>query len=137
MRPEGGLIAPFLDREFQDLTELPHELIDPFCRYALIACPTIIASPDFLVESTRAHSSIIASPYPYTTSDNCTTAAFIDDVGLNWKYIERVIMHMKPIILNGSLPNIKNHLRRDIGVQNTMAREEHDNAPMLEDAQVA
>ena len=45
--------------------------------------------------------------YPYCTSDNCTTAAFIDDVGLNWKYIEEVVLVVKALpsrVGEGPLP---------------------------------
>ena len=37
----------------------------------------------------------LSADYPYVTSDNCTTASFIDDVGLSWKLIERVVMLVK------------------------------------------
>jgi adenylosuccinate synthase len=33
--------------------------------------------------------------YPFVTSDNCTTNAFLDDASLNWKLVERVILLVK------------------------------------------
>lgn len=35
--------------------------------------------------------------YPYCTSDNCTTVACADDVGLNWQYIGEVILVVKAL----------------------------------------
>ena len=35
--------------------------------------------------------------YPYCTSDNCTTAACADDVGLNWQYIGEVVLVVKAL----------------------------------------
>lgn len=45
--------------------------------------------------------------YPYVTSDNCTTAAFLDDASLNWQYIDKVILIVKCLptcVGNGPLP---------------------------------
>ncbi|GAA4992093.1 adenylosuccinate synthetase [Actinopolymorpha pittospori] len=35
--------------------------------------------------------------YPYTTSDNCTAAAAMDDVGLNWRLVQDVLMVVKAL----------------------------------------
>ena len=46
--------------------------------------------------------------YPYCTSDNCTSVAFADDVGLSWKHIEEVVMVLKAVpsrVGAGPLPN--------------------------------
>jgi adenylosuccinate synthase len=37
----------------------------------------------------------LSHDYPCCTSDNCTTVAAADDVGLNWQYIKDVIMIIK------------------------------------------
>ena len=37
----------------------------------------------------------LSTDYPYTTSDNCTSAAAIDDVGLNWQLVGQVLMIVK------------------------------------------
>ena len=46
--------------------------------------------------------------YPYCTSDNCTSIAAADDVGLNWQHIEDVILIVKAVpsrVGEGHLPN--------------------------------
>lgn len=52
--------------------------------------------------------SLALSPdYPYCTSDNCTALACADDVGLNWRSIEEVVMLVKAVpsrIGEGPLP---------------------------------
>ncbi len=50
----------------------------------------------------------LTADYPFCTSDNCTTAAFVDDVGLNWQYIDDVVLVVKTIpsrIGSGPLPS--------------------------------
>ena len=37
----------------------------------------------------------LSKDYPFCTSDNCTTAALADDVGLNWQHIQDVILVVK------------------------------------------
>jgi adenylosuccinate synthase len=37
----------------------------------------------------------LSDDYPFTTSDNCTVAACIDDVGLNWQRVDEAIMIVK------------------------------------------
>lgn len=53
--------------------------------------------------------SLALSPdYPYTTSDNCTAAAAIDDVGLNWKLVQDVVLVVKAMptrVGSGPLPH--------------------------------
>jgi adenylosuccinate synthase len=49
----------------------------------------------------------LSDDYPYTTSDNCTTAAAIDDVGLNWRLVTDVVMVVKAMptrVGEGPLP---------------------------------
>jgi adenylosuccinate synthase len=59
--------------------------------------------------------------YPFVTSGNCTTAAFIDDVSLNWKYIKRVVLLVKCLptsVGNGPLPYELNNSRIEkLGLQ--------------------
>lgn len=54
---------------------------------------------EVIVESSQGtYLSLALSPdYPFVTSDNVTTAASIDDVGLGWKHIRRVIMVVKAL----------------------------------------
>jgi adenylosuccinate synthase len=49
----------------------------------------------------------LSDDYPYTTSDNCTAAAAIDDVGLNWRLVTDVVMVVKAMptrVGEGPLP---------------------------------
>ena len=49
----------------------------------------------------------LSDDYPHCTSDNCTTAAFADDVGLNWRHIEEVVLVVKALpsrVGTGPLP---------------------------------
>jgi len=52
--------------------------------------------------------SLALSPdYPFTTSDNCTVAAAIDDVGLNWRLVTDAVMIVKVLptrVGEGPLP---------------------------------
>jgi adenylosuccinate synthase len=65
---------------------------------------------EVVVESSQATllSLYLSDRYPYTTSDNCTTAAFLDDVGLSWRHLKRVVMLVKCLptaVGAGPLPN--------------------------------
>ncbi len=62
-----------------------------------------------LIESSQGTwlSLALTPDYPYCTSDNCTAAASADDVGLNWRYVEEVVMLVKAIpsrVGEGPLP---------------------------------
>ena len=49
----------------------------------------------------------LSEDYPDCTSDNCTTAAFADDVGLNWHHIAEVCLVVKAVpsrVGTGPLP---------------------------------
>ena len=49
----------------------------------------------------------LSEDYPDCTSDNCTTAAFADDVGLNWRHIAEVCLVVKAVpsrVGTGPLP---------------------------------
>lgn len=52
--------------------------------------------------------SLALSPdYPCCTSDNCTTAALADDIGLNWRHIDEVVLVVKALpsrVGTGPLP---------------------------------
>src|SRR5579884_2349373 len=53
--------------------------------------------------------SLALSPdYPFTTSDNCIAAAAMDDVGLNWRLVQDVVMVVKTMptrVGQGPLPH--------------------------------
>jgi adenylosuccinate synthase len=49
----------------------------------------------------------LSADYPYTTSDNCTATAAMDDVGLNWRLVTDVVMVVKAMptrVGEGPLP---------------------------------
>lgn len=49
----------------------------------------------------------LSDDYPHCTSDNCTTAALADDVGLNWQHIAEVCLVVKALpsrVGSGPLP---------------------------------
>jgi len=49
----------------------------------------------------------LSKDYPFCTSDNCTTAALADDVGLNWQHIQDVVLIVKAMpsrVGKGALP---------------------------------
>jgi adenylosuccinate synthase len=50
----------------------------------------------------------LSADYPYVTSDNVTSIASVDDVGLNWQYLKRVVMVVKSMptrVAAGPMPN--------------------------------
>jgi hypothetical protein len=67
MHTSPSLVLPYLDREFQVLADIREKHIDWFSKYALISCPTVIASPDFIIESPKVRGSIITSEDFYGT----------------------------------------------------------------------
>lgn len=80
-----------------------------------------------ILEGSQAtHLSLYASDrYPYVTSDNCTTAAFLDDASLNWQLVDEVVLIVKCLptcIGNGPLPyemsreEIKNMNLEEFGI---------------------
>jgi adenylosuccinate synthase len=54
---------------------------------------------DVLIEGSQGTllSLAFSGEYPYTTSDNCTAAAAMDDVGLNWRLVSDVVMVVKAL----------------------------------------
>lgn len=54
---------------------------------------------DVLIEGSQGTllSLAFSAEYPYTTSDNCTAAAAMDDVGLNWRLVSDVVMVVKAL----------------------------------------
>ena len=71
--------------------------LKPYVRDVAVECNEAAKNGTVIVEGSQATllSLYLSDRYPYTTSDNCTTAAFIDDVGLNWRYVERVLLLVK------------------------------------------
>jgi adenylosuccinate synthase len=86
------------------------ESLKPYLTDAVEECNRIATTGTLIVEGAQATflSLYLSNRYPYTTSDNCTTAALADDIGLNWKLIEKVLLLVKCLptaVGNGPLPN--------------------------------
>jgi adenylosuccinate synthase len=69
----------------------------------------VAATGTVLIEGSQGTflSLALSADYPYTTSDNCTAAAAIDDVGLNWRLVQDVVMVVKAMptrVGEGPLP---------------------------------
>lgn len=74
----------------------------------------VAATSTVLIEGSQGtFLSLALSPeYPYTTSDNCTAAAAMDDVGLNWRRVQDVVMVVKAMptrVGEGPLPHEMAH----------------------------
>lgn len=103
----GSARADFIMRkakQAKDVDELSDFLID-----GIRVINNTAERDDIVIEGSQAtFLSLYASDrYPFVTSDNCTTAAFIDDAGLNWQLVDRVILLVKCLptcVGNGPLP---------------------------------
>jgi adenylosuccinate synthase len=105
----GHARAEFVLRRAEQARNVP-ELADSLGDVAAEA-NTVAADPDRLViiESSQGTmlSLALSDDYPYTTSGNCTTAAALNDVGLNWRHLTDVIMVVKALptrVGQGPLP---------------------------------
>lgn len=70
---------------------------------------TAAAGETVIVEGSQGTllSLALSEDYPYTTSDNCTAAAAMDDVGLNWRLVTEVVLVVKAMptrVGGGPLP---------------------------------
>jgi adenylosuccinate synthase len=73
-------------------------------------CNVTAKTGRLIVEGSQATflSLYLSDRYPYVTSDNCTTAAYLDDIGLSWSLVNQVILLVKCIPTSvgaGPLPN--------------------------------
>jgi adenylosuccinate synthase len=91
-------------KQARDIAELKPYLAD----VARIANETAATGSLIIEGSQGTLLSLALSPdYPFTTSDNCTAAAAIDDVGLNWRLVSDVMMVVKAMptrVGEGPLP---------------------------------
>lgn len=94
----GQTRAAFILRSARQAKEIP-ELANYVTDVAKELNEACQAGQDVIIESSQGtYLSLALSPdYPYVTSDNVTTAASIDDVGLNWKHLKRVVMVVKAL----------------------------------------
>jgi adenylosuccinate synthase len=75
---------------------------------------TVAAAETVIVEGSQGTmlSLAFSADYPFTTSGNCTTAAAMDDVGLNWRLVSDVVMVVKAMptrVGEGPLPFEMSH----------------------------
>lgn len=91
----GSARANFIMRAAKQAKDVPE--LHPYVTDVAKEVNEQAAKGIVVVEGSQGtHMSLALSPdYPYVTSDNCTTASFIDDIGLSWKLIDRVIMLVK------------------------------------------
>ena len=104
----GAARADFVMRRARQAKDIP-ELVDHLAdvpREINEACAreeTVV-----VVGSQGTHLSLALShDYPYCTSDNCTSVAAADDVGLNWRHIGEVVLVVKALpsrVGEGPLP---------------------------------
>jgi len=92
----GVTLSEFKLRKVKQAKDI-EELVPYLCDNALLANMTCEAHKDIIIEGSQGTflSLALSYDYPYVTSDNCTTAALVDDVGLNWQYIKNVILVVK------------------------------------------
>ena len=114
----GYARSDFVLRRAKQARDVP--ALQPYV--ADVACQVneVAARETVLVEGSQgAFLSLALSPdYPYTTSDNCTAAAAIDDVGLNWRLVQDVVMVVKAMptrVGEGPLPH-------ELSAEETVAR---------------
>lgn len=93
-------------KQARDLDEL-----QPYLGDVAAEANRIAADPDQLVIIEGSQGTLLSlalsDDYPYTTSGNCTSAAAINDVGLNWQHLSEVIMVVKALpsrVGEGPLP---------------------------------
>jgi adenylosuccinate synthase len=103
----GQARADFILRRARQARDLPE--LQPYLADVAQEANSVAASDTLLIEGTQGtFLSLALSPdYPYTTSDNCTAAAAIDDVGLNWRLVREVVMVVKAMpsrVGEGPLP---------------------------------
>lgn len=105
----GQARADFILRRAQQARDLPE--LAPYVRDIAREVNAVAAADDqtVIIEGSQGTllSLAFSNDYPFTTSDNCTTAAAIDDVGLNWRHVSEVIMVVKAMptrVGEGPLP---------------------------------
>ncbi|MBO0811623.1 MAG: adenylosuccinate synthetase [Microlunatus sp.] len=105
----GPARADFVLRKAKQARDL--DALQPYLADVATIANKIAADPDQLVIIEGSQGTLLSlalsDDYPYTTSGNCTSAAAINDVGLNWQYLTEVIMVVKALptrVGGGPLP---------------------------------
>jgi adenylosuccinate synthase len=104
----GRARADFILRRAKQARDVPE--LQPYVTDVARLANEVAARDTLLIEGSQGtYLSLALSPdYPFTTSDNCTAAAAIDDVGLNWRLVQDVLMVVKAMptrVGEGPLPN--------------------------------
>jgi adenylosuccinate synthase len=93
----GHARADFILRRAQQARDVPE--LAPYVLDVAREVNTVAAADGatVIIEGSQGTmlSLALSADYPYTTSDNCTSAAAIDDVGLNWRLLTDVVMVVK------------------------------------------
>jgi len=103
----GAAKSDFVLRRAQQARDVP--ALRPFLADVAREANEVAVNGALIVEGSQGTllSLALSSDYPYTTSDNCTSAAAIDDVGLNWRLVQDVLMVVKAMptrVGEGPLP---------------------------------
>lgn len=93
----GAARVDFLNRIAKQARD--HESLKPYCGDVAQVVNDAAEKGKVVVECSQGmYLSLALSPdYPYVTSDNCTSVAAADDVGLSWKNIEGCMMVVKSV----------------------------------------
>jgi adenylosuccinate synthase len=93
----GAARADFILRRARQAREHPD--LAPYVADVATTVNAAARNGDVLIEGSQGTllSLAFSSEYPYTTSDNCTAAAAMDDVGLNWQLVSDVVMVVKAL----------------------------------------
>jgi adenylosuccinate synthase len=104
----GYARADFVLRRAQQARDVPE--LAPYVMDVARAANTAAANGETVIIAGSQGTMLslaFSSDYPYTTSDNCTAAAAMDDVGLNWRLATDVVMVVKAMptrVGQGPLP---------------------------------
>ena len=104
----GHAKSDFVLRRATQAKDIP--ALKPYVKDIAVEANEVARNGSLIVQSSQgAMLSLALSPdYPYTTSANCTAAAAIDAVGLNWRLVTDVVMIVKVMptrVGNGALPH--------------------------------
>lgn len=93
----GAAHADFVMRKAQQAREI--EELQPYIADVATLANDVAKEGSVIVECSQGTflSLAISYDYPYVTSGNCTVAAAMDDVGLNWRRVTGAIMVVKAI----------------------------------------
>jgi adenylosuccinate synthase len=103
----GAAKSDFVLRRAQQAKDV--EVLKPYLADVARQANEVAASDILIVEGSQGTllSLALSADYPFTTSDNCTSAAAMDDVGLNWRLVQDVVMVVKAMptrVGEGPLP---------------------------------